>query len=83
MNEYNVEALKEYHEALIKARDNAVAEALSHRQEIINAKLEEARKEIEATVDAEIIAKAEEPFKHDIELCEKFVVVQPTEEVVE
>lgn len=78
--EFDLEKIKEYYGELIAKKDEAVRLALANRDVVINQKLEEARAKIEAEVDAEIIAEAEAPFKHDIELCEKFVIVP---EVVE
>ena len=78
--EFDLEKIKEYYGELIPKKEEAVRLALLNKDAVVAQKLEEARAKIEAEVDAEIIAEAEAPFKHDIELCEKFVIVPEVEE---
>ena len=82
---FDVEKLKEYYEALLKEREQKVSEALATKDERIKARFEEEKARIEEEEVSKIIAEAEEPYTHDIELCEKFLVEpeEITEEVVE
>lgn len=76
---FDVEKLKEYYEALLKEREQKVAEALATKDERVKARFEEEKARIEEEEVTKIIAEAEEPYTHDIELCEKFLV-EPEEE---
>ena len=60
-----------YFENVIVQRDNAVNNALLGLTDAVENKLREKRQEIEAEVKAELISKAEEPYRHDLELYEK------------
>ena len=82
---FDVEKLKEYYEALLKEREQKVAEALATKDERVKARFEEEKARIEEEEVAKIIAEAEEPYTHDIELCEKFLVEpeEIAEEIVE
>lgn len=79
--EFDVEKLKEYYNALLVEKEQKVAEALATKDERIKARFEEEKARIEEEEVAKIIAEAEEPYTHDIELCEKFLV--PEEETSE
>lgn len=78
---FDVEKLKDYYNELVAKRDEAVVNALVTKDEKVKEAFELAKAEIEERVVAEIIAEAEAPYNHDIELCEKFMVVE--EEVIE
>lgn len=78
--DFDVEKIKAYYEELLVNKENAVNEALADKDAKIAERFEAEKARIEAEVVAEIIAEAEAPYVHDIELCEKFIVV---EEVVE
>lgn len=70
--DFDANKIKEYYEGLIVERDEAVTNALATKDERVNARFEEEKARIEEEVTAEIIAEAEAPYKHDIELCERF-----------
>ena len=78
--DFDVLKIQDYYNELVAKRDEAVVMALTTKDEKVKEAFELAKVEIEERVVAEIIAEAEAPYKHDIELCEKFIVV---EEVVE
>ena len=78
--EFDVEKIKEYYNELVAKKDEAVVVALTTKDEKVKEAFEMAKAEIEERVVAEIIAEAEAPYIHDIELCEKFIV---EEEVAE
>lgn len=78
--DFDVEKIRAYYEELLVNKENAVNEALADKDAKIEERFEAEKARIEAEVVAEIIADAEAPYVHDIELCEKFIVV---EEVVE
>ena len=78
--DFDVEKIKAYYEELLVNKENAVNEALADKDAKITERFEEEKARIEAEVIAEIIAEAEAPYVHDIELCEKFIIVP---EVVE
>lgn len=81
--DYNVNAIREYHEALIKAREEAVSKALANREFKLQEKLAKAKEEFLLTLDEEIIAEAEAPYKAEIEQLNKFVVIpEPVNEEV-
>lgn len=77
--DFDVEKLKEYYNALLKEKEQKVNEALSTKDERVRARFEEEKARIEKEEIEKIIAEAEEPYNHDIELCEKFLIV-PEEE---
>ena len=76
--DFDIEKLREYYNELLKTREQKVAEALANKDSKIRDRFEEEKARIEQKVVAEIIADAEAPYIHDIELCEKFLV--PVEE---
>lgn len=71
--EFDLNKIKEFYEELLVKRDEAVTEALATKDEKVQARFEAEKARIEEEVVAEIVADAEAPYKHDIELCEKFV----------
>ena len=81
--DFDVEKIKSYYEELKAKKDEAVVKALTTKDARIKEAFEQAKAEIEERVVAEIIAEAEAPYVHDIELCEKFVVVEEVAEAEE
>ena len=81
--EFDVEKIKSYYEELKAKRDEAVVKALTTKDARVKEAFEEAKAEIEERVVAEIVAEAEAPYIHDIELCEQFVVVEEVAETEE
>ena len=77
--DFDVEKIKEFYGELLAEKDRAVATALATKDEKVKERFEEEKARIEEEVIAEIVAEAEAPYLHDIELCEKFIVV-PEEE---
>ena len=80
---FDVEKIKSYYNGLIAERDEAVCKALAEKDARIEEAFEIAKKEIEEKVVAEIIAEAEAPFIHDIQLCEQFMKPEEVAEPVE
>lgn len=80
--DFDVEKVKAYYADLLAKRDEAVAVALADKDRVVAERFELAKEEIAKAVEAELITKAEEPYKHDIELCAGFVVEEPKEEEV-
>lgn len=85
---FDVEKIKSYYEELLKAREEAVRVALLDKAKVVQERFELAKERIAEEVELELIENAEAPYKHDIELCEKFVVeeeptMEETEEVGE
>lgn len=78
--EFDIEKIKAYYEELVIKKDEAVTLALANKDIEVAKALEEKRLEIEAEVIAKITAEAEAPFKHDIELYEKFIKPEPVVE---
>lgn len=78
--EFDVEKIKEYYGELVARRNEAVELALANKDERVAERFESAKAEIEKAVIEEIVAEAEAPYKHDIELCEKFIVVPVEDE---
>lgn len=78
--DFDIEKVREYYADLLAKKEEAVAVALSNKDIVIAERFELAKEEIAKQVEAELVANAEEPYKHDIELCEKFMV---KEEVVD
>lgn len=78
--EFDLNKIKEFYGELLAKRDEAVSIALAGKEAKIQERFEEEKARIEAEVVAEIIAEAEAPYTHDIELCEKFIVVQDENE---
>ena len=82
--EVDVEKLKAYYADLLVKKDEAVALALADKERVVAERFELVKEQIAEEVEKELIEKAEEPYKHDIELCKSFLVEeQATEEVVE
>lgn len=82
--EVDVEKLKAYYADLLAKREEAIALALADKDRAVAERFELVKEQIAEEVEKELIEKAEEPYKHDIELCKSFLVEeQATEEVVE
>jgi hypothetical protein len=88
--DFDVEKIRAYYTELLANKEMAVSNALftkddkvKERVAELTAKYEEDKAKIPAEVEAELIADAEQPYLHDIELCEKFLVdeEETTEEV--
>jgi hypothetical protein len=86
--DFDVEKIRAYYTELLANRELSVANALTtkgvkvqERVAELTAKYEEDKARIPAEVEDELIAEAEAPYLHDIELCEKFLVDEPTTEV--
>jgi hypothetical protein len=86
--DFDVEKIRAYYTELLANKELAVSNALTEkntkvqeRTAELTAKYEEDKAKIPAEVEAELIAEAEAPYLHDIELCEKFLVDETTEEV--
>lgn len=77
---FDVDKIKAYYEELLVKKEEAVKIALLDKDAKVAERFEEVREAIAEQVEKEIIAEAEAPYTHDIELCEKFIV---EEEVVE
>ena len=85
---FDVEKIKSYYEELLKAKEEAVRVALLDKAKVVQERFELEKERIAEEVELELIENAEAPYKHDIELCEKFVVeeeptMEETEEVGE
>ena len=82
---FDVEKIRDFYNELLSEKDKAVEEALATKDEKVAERFELEKARIEEEVVAEIVAEAEAPYLHDIELCEKFIVEEePTiEEVTE
>ena len=78
--DFDVKKIKDYYNELVAEREEAVVKALTTKDARVREAFEQAKVEIEERVVAEIVAKAEAPYVHDIELCEKFVVVEEVAE---
>lgn len=88
--DFDVEKIRAYYTELLANKELAVSNALiekntkvQERTAELTAKYEEDKAKIPAEVEAELIAEAEAPYLHDIELCEKFLVDETTTEEVE
>lgn len=77
--DFDVELLKAYYEDVLAKRERAIEDALADKETVANIRFEQEKARILEEVEAELIANAEEPYKHDIELCEKFLVVKEEE----
>ena len=77
---FDIAKIEEYYADVKAKREEAVALALAEKDTKIAEAFELAKEEIAKKVEADLIAKAEEPFKHDIELCEKFIAEEKVEE---
>ena len=71
--EVDTEKLKAYLANLEARRDNAIADALEDKDNIIEERLNEAKETIPIQVEKELTDNAEAPYKHDIELCKSFL----------
>lgn len=82
--EFDIEKIKKYYAELLAKRDEAVVVALTRKDEEVAKELEAEKEEIEKRVVERLTAEAEEPYIHDIKLCEKFIVPEvPEENIVE
>lgn len=88
--DFDVNKIRAYYTELLANKELAVSNALAtkttrvqEREAELRARYEEAKAQIPAEVEAELIADAEAPYLHDIELCEKFLVDEETTEEVE
>ena len=88
--DFDVDKIRAYYTELLANKELAVSNALTtknakvqERTAELTAKYEEDKAKIPAEVEAELIAEAEAPYLHDIELCEKFLVDETTTEEVE
>lgn len=77
--EFDVQKIQAFYERVVAERDNAVRLALAETDAIVEERFELAKAEIEEKVIAEITANAEQPYLHDIQLCETFLA-DPEEE---
>lgn len=71
---FDIESFKAYYAELKAKREEAIVTALADKPRLVAERFELAKEDIAKQVEAELIATAEEPYKHDIELCEKFLV---------
>lgn len=90
--DFDVEKIRAYYTELLANKELSVSSALAmkqtkveEREAELRAKFEEEKAKIPAEVEEELIAEAEAPYLHDIELCEKFLVdeEETTEDEVE
>lgn len=83
----DTEKARAYFENVKQQRDQAVNNALlglnGKVDEFIRAEIARLKPIAEEQIKAELIAQAEEPFKHDLELFEKLKIVTQAEETVE
>ena len=86
--DFDVEKIRAYYSELLANKELAVSNALVTKDSVVKeriaeltAKYEELKAKIPAEVEEELIAEAEKPYLHDIELCEKFIVDETTKEV--
>lgn len=80
---FDTTKIEEFYADLRAKRDEAIAVALLNKDAKVAERLELAKEEIAKEVEAELIAEAEKPFAHDIELCEKFLVEEVAETVAD
>lgn len=83
MVDFDVTKIKAYYEELLKAKEEAIRVSLLDKAKVVQERFEEEKARIAEQVELELIEKAEAPYKHDIELCEKFVVDKVEEETEE
>lgn len=88
--DFDVEKIRAYYTELLANKELAVSNALAtkqtkvqEREAELRARYEEEKAKIPAEVEEELITEAEAPYLHDIELCEKFLVDETTEDEVE
>lgn len=79
---FDTTKLEEFYADVKAKREEAIALALTKKEEKVAEAFELAKEEIAKKVEADLIAEAEAPFVHDIELCEKFLVREEAEEEV-
>lgn len=77
---FDVEKIKAYYEELLIKREEAKNIALLDKDAKVAERFAQVQEEIAEQVEKEIIAEAEAPYLHDIELCEKFIVEEVVEE---
>jgi len=80
---FDLEKIKEIYQGLKAQEEQAVQEALLNKDEKINERLDKVRNEIALHVEKELIEAAKAPFKAQIELLEKALIVENEPEVVE
>lgn len=80
---FDIEKIEVYYADVKAKRDEAVAVALENLDNVVAEKFEVAKAELAEKVKADLIAEAEAPYKHDIELCESFFAEEKVEEVAE
>lgn len=78
--DFDIEKIRAYYIELLANRERAVNEALLTRDAKAQERFEQEKARILEEVETELIAEAEEPYRHDIELCEKFIVVEEKNE---
>ena len=74
--EIDVEKINKYYAELVAKRDEAVVIALTHKDEEVAKELEAVKADIEKRVVERLTKEAEEPYIHDIKLCEEFFVTE-------
>lgn len=80
---FDVEKIRDFYNELLSEKAKAVETALATKDEKVAERFELEKARIEEEVFAEIVAEAEAPYLHDIELCEKFIVEEPVEDETE
>lgn len=80
---FDINKIEEFYADVKAKREEAVAVALAGKEAKIAEAFELAKEQIAKQVEADLIAEAEAPFVHDIELCEKFLVEETNEEIDE
>lgn len=79
---FDVEKIKAYYEELLVKKEEATKIALLEKDVKVAERFAQVQEEIAEQVEKEIIAEAEAPYLHDIELCEQFIVEEVAEEEV-
>lgn len=77
---FDIEKIEAYYAELKAKKEEAVAVALAEKEAKVAEAFELAKEEIAKKVEAELVAEAEAPYKHDIELCESFLAEEKVEE---
>lgn len=77
---FDVEKIKAYYEALLVKKEEAIKIALLDKDAKVAERFAQVQEEIAEQVEKEIVAEAEAPYVHDIELCEQFIVEEVAEE---
>jgi phosphoenolpyruvate carboxylase len=73
--EFDLEKVKAFYADVQAKREQAVNEALRNVEAKVQERFNAEKENIRNAVIAEVTAEAEAPYIHDIELCEKFVVI--------